>query len=200
MVRTARCNCGQLELHCNGEPQRVSMCHCLDCQRRTGSIFSVAVFYGRSKVRVVHGATRRFERQSASGFPVKFHFCSECGSNVFWSHRGCRISSEWRRVRLPIRPFPSLSNLFGPAISIPGSVFPTEWRPSISIRRLRFTSAMSRRLIRRLCGSVYASVTPGLPFSTAKVFRVDTLAFGSATSEMTRSRVVIRLASTSTLT
>src|SRR5262249_20822362 len=46
----------------------------------------------------------------------------------------------------------------------------------------------------------YAPTTPGLPFSTAKVFSVDTLAFGSVTSEMARRRVVICPASTSTLT
>jgi hypothetical protein len=28
-----------------------------------------------------------FERPSASGFPVAFHFCPECGSNLFWEPR-----------------------------------------------------------------------------------------------------------------
>lgn len=60
------------------------MCHCLDCQRRTGSAFSVAVFYDRSMVSIVHGTTSSFERGSASGFPVTFHFCGRCGSNVYW--------------------------------------------------------------------------------------------------------------------
>jgi hypothetical protein len=60
------------------------MCHCADCQRRTGSAFSVAVFYERGAVRIVRGETRSFERPSANGFSVKFHFCSACGSNVFW--------------------------------------------------------------------------------------------------------------------
>jgi hypothetical protein len=46
----------------------------------------------------------------------------------------------------------------------------------------------------------HPSATPGLPFSTANVFSVDTVALGSATSEMTRMRVVICFASTSTLT
>jgi hypothetical protein len=60
------------------------MCHCIDCQRRTGSTFSVAVFYERSSVRVERGTPAIFERESASGFPVKFHFCDRCGSNVYW--------------------------------------------------------------------------------------------------------------------
>ncbi len=82
--RVASCHCGDLELRCEGEPARVSMCHCLDCQRRTGAPFGVAVFYERGRVRVARGETRAFERPSASGFPVRFHFCPRCGANVFW--------------------------------------------------------------------------------------------------------------------
>jgi hypothetical protein len=85
ILRTARCHCGDLELACEGEPAKVSMCHCDDCQRRTGSAFSVAVFYDRDKVRLVRGAPRQYERPSASGFPVVFHFCPRCGANTHWS-------------------------------------------------------------------------------------------------------------------
>lgn len=83
-ARQACCHCGRLQLECDGAPSKVSMCHCLDCQRRTGSAFSVAVFYERERVRVVQGETAIFQRPAASGFPVKFHFCPACGSNVYW--------------------------------------------------------------------------------------------------------------------
>lgn len=84
--RIARCHCGQLELRCDGDPKKVSMCHCLECQRRTGSAFSIAVFYERGEILVENGVsnTYTYERESASGFPVKFHFCGRCGSNVYW--------------------------------------------------------------------------------------------------------------------
>ena len=60
------------------------MCHCDDCKRRTGSAFSVAVFYARDQVRVTDGAASQWQRPSVSGFPVTFHFCGACGSNVYW--------------------------------------------------------------------------------------------------------------------
>ena len=82
--RTARCHCGDLALVCEGEPRKVSMCHCEECQRRTGSAFSVAVFYERDRVTVTKGASTAYERPSASGFPVRFNFCPRCGSNVYW--------------------------------------------------------------------------------------------------------------------
>ena len=85
MLRMARCHCGDLELACEGEPRRVSMCHCEDCQRRTGSAFSVAVFFDRDKVRRVRGAPRQYERPSASGHAVVFHFCPRCGANTHWA-------------------------------------------------------------------------------------------------------------------
>lgn len=83
-VRPARCHCGDLELACSGEPAKVSLCHCLDCQRRTGSAFSIAAFYAREQVRVVRGTPGVYERSSASGHPVRFHFCPRCGSSVWW--------------------------------------------------------------------------------------------------------------------
>lgn len=84
IVRTARCHCGALALACSGEPRKVSLCHCLDCQRRSGAPFSVAAFYARDSVCVVHGEASAYERGSASGYPVRFHFCARCGSNVWW--------------------------------------------------------------------------------------------------------------------
>ena len=60
------------------------MCHRLECQRRTGSALSVAAFYDRKCVTVTHGAPRTYSRDSASGFPIVFHFCPHCGSNLWW--------------------------------------------------------------------------------------------------------------------
>ena len=76
--------CGRLQLHCQGERGRVSMRHCIDCQRPTGSVFSAAAFFDRGAVSVVEGASKIFARGSASGKPVRFNFCPNCGSTVFW--------------------------------------------------------------------------------------------------------------------
>lgn len=86
-TRVARCHCGHMEVRCEGAPRRISMCYCEQCQRRTGSSFSVAVFYARDKVELQRGETRQYERPSASGFAVAFHFCPACGANVFWEPR-----------------------------------------------------------------------------------------------------------------
>ena len=60
------------------------MCHCVDRQRRTGSLFGVAAFFERSAVTVANGRSKPFTRNSVIGKPVSFHFCPKCGSTVFW--------------------------------------------------------------------------------------------------------------------
>ena len=84
MLRDATCQCGQLTLRCRGEPAGVSLCHCLDCQRRTGSTFGVGAFFAKDQATVATGSSVRFKRSSNSGSGVTFHFCGQCGSTVWW--------------------------------------------------------------------------------------------------------------------
>ena len=49
-TREAHCACGQLRIACSGEPASVSLCHCRDCQRRTGSAYGVAAFFARGEI------------------------------------------------------------------------------------------------------------------------------------------------------
>ena len=81
--RDAACACGQLSVRCVGDPSFTSLCHCLQCQRRTGSAFGLAAFFERGVV-TVKGKAGDFTRLSESGFEVVFHFCQTCGSTVYW--------------------------------------------------------------------------------------------------------------------
>jgi hypothetical protein len=82
-TRHAACSCGQLHLAVEGEPLRVSICHCLACQRRTGSAFGVQARFAREGVRVA-GRSSRFARTGDSGGTATFHFCPDCGATVFY--------------------------------------------------------------------------------------------------------------------
>ncbi|MBP7704385.1 MAG: GFA family protein [Caulobacter sp.] len=83
MIRTATCSCGQLSIACEGEPVRVSVCHCLACQRRTGSAFGSAAFFPKDQA-TASGDSRTWERKGESGLGAVFHFCPACGATVFW--------------------------------------------------------------------------------------------------------------------
>lgn len=81
--RQATCSCQALKISCNGDPLSVSLCHCVDCQKRTGSAFGIAAFYERTAIEVT-GEESIYKRGSDSGFEVTFHFCPSCGSSVYW--------------------------------------------------------------------------------------------------------------------
>ena len=84
-TRDAVCSCGQLHLTAEGDPIRISMCHCLACQRRTGSAFSIQARFRSDQVRVV-GRYSDYIRTSDEGDKdLTFHFCPDCGATVFFT-------------------------------------------------------------------------------------------------------------------
>ncbi|KAA9009174.1 GFA family protein [Histidinibacterium aquaticum] len=85
ITRCASCSCGQLQILCEGEPVRVSVCHCLECKRRTGSAFSWNARYPEGRVRI-EGRSKVFERVGDEGSRLRFHFCPDCGSTVHYEN------------------------------------------------------------------------------------------------------------------
>jgi hypothetical protein len=83
-VRTASCRCGQLQVTVTGEPVRVSVCHCLACQKRTGSAFSAQARWPAECV-TIEGKSKEWTRTAESGRTCIYHFCPECGSTVHYS-------------------------------------------------------------------------------------------------------------------
>ncbi|MBV8122954.1 MAG: GFA family protein [Paucibacter sp.] len=85
--RLASCSCGQLTAQVVGEPVRVSICHCLACQRRTGSVFGQQARFHRTDVTLA-GNSREYVRVGDEGSSIKFHFCPNCGSTVYYEPEG----------------------------------------------------------------------------------------------------------------
>jgi hypothetical protein len=84
--RTASCSCGQLSIHVHGEPRGVGVCHCLACQRRTGSVF--AALAGFSAPYEVSGRATEYVRIGDQGARFTFHFCPVCGTTVYKTEQG----------------------------------------------------------------------------------------------------------------
>src|SRR5262245_48067046 len=82
-TRLASCSCGQLTAQVVGEPLRVSICHCLACQRRTGSVFGAQARFRRENV-WLSGDSSEYVRVGDEGSRMKFHFCPRCGSTVYY--------------------------------------------------------------------------------------------------------------------
>ena len=63
------------------------MCHCLECQRRTGAVISNQARFRREQVTFAGKATA-WMRTAESGNALTFHFCPTCGSTVYWENEG----------------------------------------------------------------------------------------------------------------
>ena len=82
-IRTASCSCGQLRVTVTGEPVRVSICHCLNCQQRTGSLFGAQARWPRERV-MIEGPSTAWRRTGDEGTVGEFHFCPVCGTTVWY--------------------------------------------------------------------------------------------------------------------
>ena len=80
-MRRAACSCGQLSATCVGEPVRVSVCHCLNCKRRSGSAFSWNARWPAADV-TVEGRAAEFTLVGDEGGRAAMSFCPDCGTTV----------------------------------------------------------------------------------------------------------------------
>ena len=79
--RIATCRCGQLRAKCSGDPIRISVCHCLDCQRRSGSVFAVQARWPDDRVQLT-GEFTEWSQAGDSGQRSTFRFCATCGATL----------------------------------------------------------------------------------------------------------------------
>ncbi|MEO8122769.1 MAG: GFA family protein [Burkholderiales bacterium] len=62
------------------------VCHCLACQRRTGSVFAALAVFAAPYV--VHGTATEYVRAGDQGARFRFRFCPVCGTNLFHTEEG----------------------------------------------------------------------------------------------------------------
>ena len=86
-TRIASCSCGQLTVTVTEDPIRVSVCHCLACQRRTGSVFGAQARFRRECV-AIKGQSKQYVRIGDAGSRITFNFCPTCGATVHYAIEG----------------------------------------------------------------------------------------------------------------
>ena len=70
---TGGCLCGKVRLVASGKPDRVGVCHCMDCRKHHGAVFHASAVYPADAV-IVEGKPAQYEGR---------FFCSRCGSSVY---------------------------------------------------------------------------------------------------------------------
>ena len=91
--RTASCRCGQLRATVTGDPMRVSVCHCLNCKKRSGSGFAVQARWPSEQVRI-EGQSKSYKQVADSGNWGTFRFCPDCGSDVYYRNDGPTVDAK----------------------------------------------------------------------------------------------------------
>ena len=86
------CHCGNLSYVAEIDPERVTICHCNDCQRMSGSAFRVNAHADASTFTMT-GEPAIYERRAASGRTRLHAFCPRCGTNIYATGTGERAAA-----------------------------------------------------------------------------------------------------------
>lgn len=79
---SGRCLCEKVSYTIHSEPLKMAQCHCLDCQRSSGTGHFSLAFFPKETVNI-SGETSSFTTTADGGPEITRHFCSECGSRLF---------------------------------------------------------------------------------------------------------------------
>jgi hypothetical protein len=72
----------------------IGACHCDFCQKRSGSVFAVQAYFSTDQCIETDGETKVYNGLEVDGIASlasdtpNFHFCTTCGSTVYWTVRG----------------------------------------------------------------------------------------------------------------
>ena len=76
------CQCGRVQYSLTAEPLMTYACHCQDCQKRTGSAFSMGAVIPLSAISL-SGDLSEWQRISDKGNVNSRYSCNHCGNIVY---------------------------------------------------------------------------------------------------------------------
>jgi hypothetical protein len=77
------CACGAVRYRLTSEPMFVHCCHCLNCQRQTGSAFVINLLIEADRVELLSGEPEPVDVPRDDGSTQRIHRCPACQVAVF---------------------------------------------------------------------------------------------------------------------
>jgi hypothetical protein len=77
------CLCGNLQYSSTEEPFAQVVCHCIDCQKQTGTAFSVVVGLHEAKLELSGSSHATCVTVGDTDMETIRHFCNSCGSPIY---------------------------------------------------------------------------------------------------------------------
>lgn len=81
-MHTGSCLCGAIKFHFDAQPSAPSVCHCGQCRKQSGHVWSSTVI---PEDALVFDGKNTLTWYAASA-TAKRGFCRTCGSFLFWQH------------------------------------------------------------------------------------------------------------------
>ena len=85
MIHEGGCLCSAVRYRVKNEPVRASVCHCRNCQRRTGSAFGIGAYFRDEDVEFSGELTSYEYRSDETGRWLRTQFCARCGTTLTWT-------------------------------------------------------------------------------------------------------------------
>jgi hypothetical protein len=83
VTREGRCACGSVRYRLTDEPLFTHCCHCLNCQRQTGSAFVINLLIEADRVEVLAGEPQPADVPRDDGSTQRIYRCPDCQVAVF---------------------------------------------------------------------------------------------------------------------
>ena len=80
MAISGGCQCGAIRYELSGPPDRVSICHCRDCQMSAGAPMVAWAVMPAGNLKITQGTPATI---NSSGYTFR-RFCSQCGTGLFY--------------------------------------------------------------------------------------------------------------------
>ena len=80
--RDGGCQCGYVRYRISGDPLGLTVCHCTECQRQSGSAFGMTLAVASDSFRLVSGELASFQVTCDSGRIKTCRFCPRCGTRI----------------------------------------------------------------------------------------------------------------------
>jgi hypothetical protein len=104
-----RCHCGEIRYEAQIDADKVSVCHCTDCQTLTGTAFRVSVPAQAASVEFLQGSPKIYIKTAQSGNKRAQAFCANCGTPIYSAaaHEpqsyALRVGTMSQRAQLPAK-------------------------------------------------------------------------------------------------
>ena len=77
------CHCGAIKFTAEVDPERITICHCTDCQIMSGSAFRTVAQVPAADFELIQGEPKIYEKTGDSGNRRALAFCEVCSTQLY---------------------------------------------------------------------------------------------------------------------